>query len=210
MPRLPPADAFYEDAPDPPDLKQMQRMGEHDPFFEAFGQREKLVDLAQSLLGQPVTPMGVEWFNKPARDGRPTPPHQDGYYFCLVPDEALTIWIALADVDPQNGCLHYRRGSHLEGIRPHGQSEVLGFSQTILDFSDKDRNEPFVGIVRRGDALVHHSATIHWAQANRCAQPRPSLAVVFRSSRAVLDDAKFDAYRNSSRQQQQALGVRPS
>ena len=45
--------------------------------------------IAGLLLGQPVASQGVEWFNKPAGSGKSTPPHQDGFYFCLVPDEAV-------------------------------------------------------------------------------------------------------------------------
>lgn len=207
LPVVPSADAFYEHSDDSRTLKQLQRMDEHDPFFTAFGFQEKLVHLAQLLLAQPVRSMGVEWFNKPARVGRPTPPHQDGYYFCLEPDEALTIWIALEDVDEQNGCLRYVRGSHTCGIRPHGQSEVLGFSQTILDFGDGDRRNEFVGTAQRGDALVHHSATIHWAGANRSVRSRRSLAVVYRSERSRRDEEAFERYLQSSRRQQQNLGV---
>jgi len=208
VPTVPPKDAFFERSDDPRTLKQLQRMEEHDPFFADLQTSEKLVQLAELLLGQPVRSAGVEWFNKPARVGGPTPPHQDGFYFCFVPDEAVTVWIALEDVDEQNGCLRYERGSHRHGTRPHGQSEVLGFSQTILDFSDADRENEFVGAAQRGDVLAHQSATIHWADANRSNRSRRSLAVVYQSERARRDEAAFERYWQSSSRQQQSLGVK--
>ena len=34
-------------------------------------------------------------------------------------DEVITAWIALDDVDEENGCLRYINGSHRGGILPH-------------------------------------------------------------------------------------------
>ena len=207
VPTLPPTDAFYEVVGDRRALKQMQRIADHDAYFDEFRRRPKYVQLAELLLDGPVRSEGVEWFNKPAGIGKPTPPHQDGFYFCLKPDEAVTIWIALDDVDEENGCVRYLRGSHREGIRPHGRSAVLGFSQTILGFGAPDKSREFIGIVRRGDALVHHSATIHWADANRSIRERRAFGLVYYSERAQRDQAAFARYLESSRGQQRALGA---
>lgn len=207
VPTVPAADAFYEVVGDRRALKQMQRITDHDAYFDELRRRPKYVQLAELLLEGPVRSEGVEWFNKPAEIGKPTPPHQDGFYFCLKPDEAVTMWIALDDVDEQNGCVRYLRGSHREGIRPHWRSAVLGFSQTILDFVPPDGPREFVGVVRRGDALVHHSATIHWAHANRSARQRRACGLVYYSERAQRDEAAFARYLESSRSQQQALGA---
>lgn len=207
VPGLPGADAFYETAGQRRELKQMQRLTEHDPWFDAFRARPKYVELAELLLEGPVRSEGMEWFNKPAGLNKPTPPHQDGYYFCLKPDEAVTIWIALEPVDEANGCVRYVKGSHREGIRPHGRSAVLGFSQTILDFQRPEASREFAGIVKRGDALVHHSATIHWADANLSPRSRRAVALVFYSQRAQRDQEAFARYLASSRSQQRALGA---
>ncbi len=207
VPTLPPSDAFYEVEGERRALKQMQRITDHDAYFDELRSRPKYAELAELVLETPVRSEGVEWFNKPAEFGRATPPHQDGFYFCLKPDEALTIWIALDDVDEQNGCVRYARGSHRAGIRPHGRSAVLGFSQTILDFGPSDKSREFIGVVRRGDALVHHSSTIHWADANRSNRLRRACGLVYYSQRAERDEASFARYLESSRSQQQALGA---
>lgn len=209
VPTVPPGDAFCETAGDLATLKQLQRIDQHDRWFAEWAAGPQLAELAAALLQQPVRVQGVEWFNKPARIGRPTPPHQDGYYFCLTPDEAVTLWIALADVDLENGCLHYALGSHRQGIRPHGVSPILGFSQTVLDFDPAAcaPDETLVARLSRGDLVVHHSATIHWAGANASDRPRPSAAVVYFSQRARRDDAAFARYQASSEAQQRELGA---
>ena len=89
-------------------------------------------------FGEPVVPQGAEYFNKPAKIGKPTPAHQDGYYFKLKPNHAVTLWLALESVDAENGCVRYVQGSHRHGLRAHGRSGVLGFSQGMLDFPQPD------------------------------------------------------------------------
>jgi len=42
--------------------------------------------LASFPLGDEVTGKNLQYFNKPAGIGQATPPHQDGYYFKLVPN----------------------------------------------------------------------------------------------------------------------------
>ena len=100
--QLPPEEVFYEDKAKPESLKQIQRMHEHDDFFGAFF-TEKPQALAAELLGEPVIGKNLQYFNKPPQIGQPTPPHQDGYYFKITPSKAVTMWLALEDVDPDTG-----------------------------------------------------------------------------------------------------------
>jgi hypothetical protein len=70
-----------------------------------------------SVLGtRPPSTIPVPRFSKP------TPPHQDGYYFRIKPQRAVTGWVALDPADKINGCLHYVKGSASAPIRPHHPS----------------------------------------------------------------------------------------
>ena len=131
VPGMPSNHAFYEDKDDPASLKQLFRMADYDPFFDRLVNGSKLEEMAGLLLGEKVAKGNVEYFNKPAGSGKPTPPHQDSYYFMLTPPQAITFWIPLEEVDRENGCLRYVRGSHRKGMRPHGKNPILGFSQAI-------------------------------------------------------------------------------
>ena len=77
--------------------------------------------------------------------------------------------MALEDVDDENGCIHYVKGSHSkEEYRPHGKSEILGFSQGVTDFGteeDKINTVKFEG--KAGMFLMHHAKTIHFASPNK-------------------------------------------
>lgn len=199
-------DAMHDDYSNPATLKQVAGM-ERDPWFDAFSKRPKFVQLAEHLLSGPVTSHGVQLFRKPPRTGKPTPPHQDGYYFCIEPNEALTIWITLDDVSAESGAVHYQSGSHRKGLREHGGTGVLGFSQG-LSADDPEAGEAVCCPVHRGDALIHHSLTIHWAGANTSERDRRAIGLVYWSASAVENMAARDNYLASVARQRAALGVK--
>jgi phytanoyl-CoA hydroxylase len=207
VPGLPGSEAFFEDAGRRETLKQMQNMQEHDGFFDEFCRRASNVQLAETLLGEAVVSQGVEYFCKPPGIGKATPPHQDGYYFCIEPNHAVTLWIALDRVDEENGCLHYVTGSHRRGIRPHGASRVLGFSQGVSDFGAAEEAQEHCYTLEPGDAIAHHSVTIHRADANGSARPRRALGLVYYAARARRDEAAFGRYLAAVKRQHRELGV---
>lgn len=196
VPGLPGTEAFYETKGDAETLKQLPRMEAHDPWMRALPGRYGLPALAAELLGCPVNQErdSVQWFNKPPRIGGPTAAHQDGHYWMIEPNHGLTFWIPLAPVDAENGAVRYIPGSHRRGLRPHGRSGVLGFSQSIRDYGEADLAAEQVMACEPGDILAHHSLTIHRADPNPSDRPRPSLGLAFWAAHAVPDEARRAAY----------------
>jgi phytanoyl-CoA hydroxylase len=194
VPTLPDKYAFYDEKSRPETLKQLQYM-DVDPFFREYQSHPTWSALARALVGEDVEPMAPEWFNKPPGTSKPTPPHQDNYYFCLKPPHVVTIWMALDDVDDGNGCLRYVRGSHLLPIRPHNRSNILGFSQGITDFGPLDEAREERIHLQPGDVVAHHGNTIHRADAN--ASPmrnRRAFARVFKGVSCRRDEEAFSRY----------------
>jgi phytanoyl-CoA hydroxylase len=208
VPGLPPTDAFYETKGSPETLKQMQFMHNNDAFFAELLRRNTYLELAEALLGMPAIAQGVEYFNKPAGIGKQTPPHQDGYYFTLVPSEALTLWFALDEVSEENGCVRYVPGSHKKGMRPHNVSNVLGFSQGIADWNAQDQALEVKGLAHPGDLLAHHCDTIHRADANLSHSSRRAVAIVYYAAQAVPDLEAKARYMESSKKQRAILQAR--
>ena len=195
LPRAPDTTAFYEDRDDPASIKRLQNMAALDPYFEALFQSDRFTELSKHLLADDVVPSNPQWFNKPARVGAVTPPHQDGFYFMLEPNEAVTLWIALDDIDEGNGCMRYVRGSHRRGMRPHRASNILGFSQGVSDYSDEDRDQEVAMCASPGDVFAHHSMIIHRADANHSDRRRAALGLVFVAARARKDEERAARYR---------------
>jgi phytanoyl-CoA hydroxylase len=207
VPGLGSGDAFYQDPTRPETLKQLHRM-DSDPFFEQYKQHPRWGELAEALVGEAVVTESPEWFNKPPRTNHVTPPHQDNYYFCLAPANVITVWLALDDVDAENGCLRYVQGSHLCGYRPHGKSNILGFSQGVTDYSHNDFMLEVAACLKSGDAVVHHGMTIHRADANlSVTRHRRSFAMVFKGVSCQRDEFAFHRYSESARSQHQQAGL---
>jgi phytanoyl-CoA hydroxylase len=197
VPQLPRTDVYYEDRNDPATLKQLARIKQHDAYFAGLIERPKWTGLAEALLVDKVVAQELEWFNKPPRIGKFTPPHQDGYYFMLEPNEAVTLWLALDPVDESNGCVRYIPGSHRKGLRPHARTQVLGFSQGISDYDDADRAAEVPMVAQSGDLLVHHAVTIHRADGNSSPRHRRSLGMIFYAVRARQDVQKLTDYQRN-------------
>ncbi len=207
VPGLPDGDAFYEDRTRPETLKQLNRL-QGDAAFAAYLRHPSWNELARCLLGEPCKAEGVEWFNKPPGTHHVTPPHQDNFYFCLSPPQVLTMWLALDDVDEENGCLRYIAGSHLHGIRPHVRTTTLGFSQGIETYTPADFAAETPIVMRAGDLTIHHGNTIHRADANRSStRHRRSFAMVFQGASCVRDTTAYQRYLVSAKAQRETFGL---
>lgn len=196
VPSMPPERAFYEDRNDLSSLKQIQSLFQYDPHFEKMMFNSNFEALAALLLDDAVVGKNMQYFNKVPKIGQATPPHQDGYYFMLEPNEALTMWLGLDDVDEENGCVRYVKRSHLKGMRPHTKTQTLGFSQGIADFGNEDdlANEVWFP-TKPGDLLVHHSLTIHRADGNRSGdRSRKALGFIYYAGKAKEDVKAKTAY----------------
>lgn len=185
VPTMPKEQVYYEDIKDEDTLKQLQQLFKYDPFFFDMMFGSRFEKLASILLDDGVVGKNIQYFNEPPRIGKATPPHQDGYYFMLEPNEAVTMWMALESVDEKNGCVRYVKKSHKYGIRSHGRTETLGFSQGITDYGclNDVENEVFYP-TKAGDLLVHHALTIHKADANKSDRTRRAMGFIYYANSA--------------------------
>ena len=183
-------------------LKQLVDMQDADSFFSDWLHSDRVCKLADELLGEHAIPQTLEYFEKAPRLGTSTPPHQDGYYFCLKPNSALTMWVAVDDCNDENGCLSYVRGSHRHGIINHESSNVVGFSQGLAK-DVREQRDAVPMHVAAGDCLIHHCATIHFAGPNRSDRWRRSFGLVFYAESAQRDQIAWDRYTASLERQRQ-------
>lgn len=208
VPRMPVEQIFFEDRNDPATLKQIQHMGDHDSWFGDLFTAGRFRRIAELFLQGPVVPRNMQYFNKPPGTGKPTPPHQDAYYFMLDPPRALTMWLALEDVDEETGCVRYVRGSHKGGMRPHAPTQTLGFSQGIADYPTAvDRASEVALAAEAGDLLIHDAMTIHRADGNRSAtRSRRALGLIYYHQKAREDAEAHAAYQRRLADEMKAAG----
>jgi len=195
IPTLPETEVYYEDKNELATLKQVQHLDEFDDYFKSLAASDKITDLASLLLGGKAVLKNMQYFNKIPQTGKETPAHQDGYYFMIRPQEALTMWLSLGDANAENGAVCYIPESHKKGMRNHGHTTILGFSQGIADWSNEDDKNEIQMEAGPGDMLVHHSLTIHRANANQSQRDRKSIGFIFYRDDVTIDEKAHAAYK---------------
>ncbi|RAP75738.1 phytanoyl-CoA dioxygenase family protein [Paenibacillus montanisoli] len=109
-----------DDEPDPAYLFKIgHRMHMSDEIFRYYAMHDKIADVLVDLVGSDIKCIQSMYIDKPQHLGVGQPYHQDSYYLKSKPDTLIGVWIALDDVDEQNGCLHVIPGSHRGPIYPH-------------------------------------------------------------------------------------------
>ncbi len=203
VPTLPAEAAFYEEKGRSDTMMRLDRMDTYDSYFNELPRGERYTGLASTLLDDTAVPHSVQMFDKVPHIGKPTPPHQDGNYYMLEPNEALTIWLPIDSVDEENGCIRYVRGSHRRGMRHHESSNVFGFSLGITDFGTEDKNSETAVSLQPGDVVIHHSMTIHRTDANLSDRRRRAIGLVYFAQRAQVD-ASAERHLATTREQWKA------
>ena len=127
---------------------------------------QRLVGMIEKLIGGRPLILRDQIFMKPPRFGSAKPYHQDNAYFLCSPgDKVITAWIALDNVDEENGCLRYIDASHKGPILPHDPIE--GEQHNMAPAADLiDLNKESLAPVHKGGVVFHHSQTLHTSHRN--------------------------------------------
>lgn len=114
---------------------------------------------------------------KPAQIGGVNMWHQDAPYWPIIaPMTEVTAWVALDDVDEENGCMSMVPGSHLWG-------DNIDFLHTLKNYEDmpSEFNGHKIQVVRcpvkKGEVHYHHALTWHGSHANTSGRPRRAIAL---------------------------------
>lgn len=128
---------------------------------------------------------------KPEATGGVNMWHQDSPAWPpLTPkDEQVTVWVALDDVDEDNGCMSMVPGSHEWGVKPEALRGIEDFE--ALPASCEGRPvERVLRPVKAGCVHYHHPLTWHGSHANHSGRPRRAIALHYMTDRTVLADAE--------------------
>ncbi|MCW5624647.1 MAG: phytanoyl-CoA dioxygenase family protein [Burkholderiales bacterium] len=161
---------------------------EADRWFE-YATHPGILDLVQDILGPDLILWGSQVFCKPAKTGREVPWHQDGEYWPIRPLATCSAWIALDDVDPQNGCMRYIPGSHGAGsIHPHREAmredRALGFELEPTAF---DETRSADDCLEAGQFSLHDVFLIHGSLHNRSDRRRAGFVVRYMPATSRYD-----------------------
>ena len=127
------------------------------------------LDAIRRLLNGPIfgtfTQMVTKLPDGDARRGE-FPWHQDNGYGNNARTNNVTVWVALDDVDENNGCVWVIPGSHKNGLIPHSPT---GESWYV---SVRAPDDGVPARLRAGEAVAFTGYTLHRSLANRTDHPR--------------------------------------
>jgi ectoine hydroxylase-related dioxygenase (phytanoyl-CoA dioxygenase family) len=126
----------------------------------------RLLRIAERFLGPDLACFTAHYICKPARGGMPVLWHQDGAYWKLEPMQALTVWLAIDESSPENGCLRVVPGSHRLPLQP---IEVRTSPRNMLCSTigaDVDVSTAVDLVLQPGDVSIHHPHVVHGSEAN--------------------------------------------
>lgn len=148
-----------------------------DPFWVRLVSDDRLLDIAEIFVGPDIALFASHYISKPPFSGQPVLWHQDGAYWPLVPMHVVTLWLAVDESVPENGCLRVIPGSHrgdLHALRRRDDTaNVLGSESA----TDVDESRAVDMILAPGDVEVHHPKIMHGSAANTSPRRRCGLTI---------------------------------
>ena len=138
------------------------------PWFAEQLTAGRHVPLMKTLIGDELVPATAAWFDRPQGAPDTIEPHTDGGWRGHGAGVGATIWIALDAAGPDNGCLYYRRGSHLTQLT----------KGVFVDDFDTEK-DAVAAEVAPGDAVIHSALTVHWSGPNLSNRPRRAVSFFY-------------------------------
>ena len=133
-----------------------------------------LVAASQLLGNAPVRFWHDQLFCKPSKKGGVVAWHQDySYWTRTKPVAHLTCWCGLDDSTIEKGCLQYVPGSQRWGLLD--KPELAGDMMSIVNYLTRQQRKEFNPVhveTKAGEAIFHHSLTLHGSGENKSDQPR--------------------------------------
>lgn len=150
----------------------------HDAFWVRLISDNRLLDIAEQFIGPNIALFASHYICKPPFDGQPVLWHQDGSYWPLDPMEVVTLWLAVDDSLPENGCMRVVPGTQhtaLQEMKPdESRPNVLSSG---MDPSLVEEDKAVDCVLKAGGVSVHHSNLIHGSNANHSAMRRCGLTI---------------------------------
>lgn len=144
----------------------------------------RVLDYVQDLLGETLILRHSHFFAKLPGDGKRVSWHQDASYWPLTPSKVVTAWLAIDDVDIENGAMQVIPGSHRHGqiaFEESSAEEQNVLNQTVRNPEDYG-DLPVAFELKAGQISLHTDWLLHGSEPNNSNRRRCGLAMRFLSS----------------------------
>jgi len=144
---------------------------------------QRIINMAADVMGQNLILLFSHLFCKKSKSSRVVPWHQDGPFWPVKPMKSCTIWVALDDVDRENGAMKVLPKSHKKNVVEH--TLIDDPNSTLnreLPMEDVDESLSEFIELKAGQVSVHDIGLIHGSAANTSGRRRAGLAIRYMPS----------------------------
>lgn len=147
-----------------------------DPFWVKLVGDHRLLDIAEQFVGPNIALFASHYISKPPFSGQAVCWHQDGAFWPLEPMEVVTLWLAVDESTPENGCMRVIPGTQNLPLQAMDKSDggVLD-GEVPVEFVDEARAVDL--ILAPGDVSVHNPLIVHGSNANTSPKRRCGLTI---------------------------------
>ena len=151
--------------------------------FNELVYTETILEMAADVLGPDLILLFTHLFCKNSKSTRVVPWHQDGPFWPVKPMKSCTVWLALDDVDKENGAMKVIPCSHLGKALNHNlitdPNSTLNRELPALDVDEQ--SSEYIEL-EAGQVSIHDIGLIHSSAANSSGRRRAGLALRYMPS----------------------------
>ena len=148
------------------------------PVLDRIAHDPRMLDAVEALIGPDILVGGTTLFIKEPETEGFISWHQDARYMGLEPHNWVTAWLAVNDVDEENGCMRMMSGTHksplVEHVDTFGEDNMLTRGQTVPDV-DEAATVPVP--LKPGQLSLHHPRVVHGSGPNMSGKRRVGFAI---------------------------------
>ena len=147
-----------------------------------------ILDYVEELIGPNFFQWGGQFFVKYPKDGSEVPWHQDAQYWPLTPQNTVTVWLAIFDVDEKNAAMKIVEGSHKLGIIKHSTNNAphLVLNQEAEKSMIQDANVRTIDL-KAGEISLHNDSLLHSSGPNNSDRMRAGITMRFSPTNVKCD-----------------------
>lgn len=150
------------------------------PVIKAVNADPRIVEALRAVIGPDVEFLSDKLVFKANDLGFGTPWHQDWPYWHGA--HKTSVWIALDDATPANGCLKLLPGSHVRAVAHGGDaSDGRGFDNRLKP-GEVDEARAVTAVAPAGTVVIFHDLTLHASHPNTSGADRWALISTYRNA----------------------------
>ena len=153
-----------------------------------------VLDLVEPILGPDIALFSSHFICKPKGDGRRVPWHEDSAYWNTMIDrmEVVTIWLAIDQSTPRNGCMYVIPHTHNTGKKGFSDYDKVDPNKNVftteVTSTQRDESKAVPCILEPNQCSLHDGRLIHGSPANFSDQRRCGYTMRYISSATRLSD----------------------